>query len=85
MPRASKSQPTPPTGPRLVKRTPSKPKPPAQPEIGYEQIALRAFELFQEEGCVHGRHVEHWLRAERELKVVPQAPPKRVAAARARR
>lgn len=82
MPRASKSQSETPTGPRLVKRTTS--KTPAQPDITQEQIAMRAYEFYQEEGGLHGHHLDHWLRAERELKDFVQQPPKRVAATRAR-
>lgn len=33
-----------------------------------EEIARRAYELFQEEGSVPGKDVEHWLRAEAELR-----------------
>ena len=32
-----------------------------------EQIAERAYLLYVESGCQHGRDVEHWLRAEKEL------------------
>ena len=31
-------------------------------------IAMRAYELFLRDGAAHGRDVEHWLRAERELR-----------------
>ena len=69
MPRTSKPQPAAPTGPRLVKQTASKAKPktPVQPDITHEQIAMRAYELFLQEGGAHGHHIDHWLRAEREL------------------
>ena len=81
MPRSSKSQPTAPTGPRLVKAA-SKTLP--ESDVTHAQIALRAYELFMQEGFTHGRDVDHWLRAERELKsVVPVPRPKRVAATRA--
>ena len=30
-------------------------------------VAMRAYQLFLESGCVHGHDVEHWLRAERDL------------------
>lgn len=30
-------------------------------------IALRAWEIWQREGCPEGRDLDHWLRAEREL------------------
>ena len=46
-----------PTTPRLVPRL--TPEPAA--------IAARAFELFLENGRVHGFDVDHWLQAEREL------------------
>jgi Protein of unknown function (DUF2934) len=82
MPRPSKSQPdTAPTGPRLVKNT--APKTSAQPNVTHEQIATRAYEFFQLEGRAHGNHVDHWLRAESELRAITP-PPKRVAATRAR-
>jgi len=84
MPRPSKSQPDAPTGPRLIKPTGAKPKPSVQPDVTHEQIAMRAYEYFQQDGGVHGHHVDHWLRAEMELKSFAQQPPKRVAATRAR-
>jgi HSP20 family protein len=33
----------------------------------YEAIANRAYELFLEDGSQHGRDLEHWLQAEKEL------------------
>jgi hypothetical protein len=30
-------------------------------------VALRAWEIWQSEGCVEGRELEHWFQAEREL------------------
>jgi hypothetical protein len=33
-----------------------------------EQIAARAYELFEKSGYQHGHSEEHWLQAERELK-----------------
>lgn len=32
-----------------------------------QRIQERAYELFVEGGCEHGRDVEHWLQAETEL------------------
>jgi hypothetical protein len=32
------------------------------------EIASRAYELFLAEGGTHGRDIEHWLQAERELR-----------------
>jgi hypothetical protein len=66
----------------LVKQTASKAKPktPIQPDITHERIAMRAYELFLQEGGAHGQHIDHWLRAERELSAFTEQPPKRVAA-----
>jgi Protein of unknown function (DUF2934) len=33
----------------------------------HEQIARRSYEIFLSNGGVHGRDVEHWIQAEREL------------------
>ena len=33
-----------------------------------DEIAVRAYELFLQEGAANGRDMEHWLRAEEELK-----------------
>lgn len=83
MPRPSKPQPTTPTGPRLVKK--SAPKLSISTEVTHEQIAIRAYELFEQDGFVHGRHVDHWLRAEQELRSIPGLQrPKRAATARTR-
>jgi len=35
--------------------------------IGHEDIAFRAYELFLERASEHGRGLDDWLRAEREL------------------
>lgn len=32
-----------------------------------DAIAMRAYELFLQRGAEHGRDLEHWLQAEREL------------------
>ena len=32
-----------------------------------EEIRLRAYELHVEKGCAHGRDLDDWLQAEREL------------------
>jgi hypothetical protein len=47
-------------------------------------IAIRAYEIFEQEGQQHGNHMEHWLRAERELTEFIR-PVKRAASTRARR
>ena len=81
-PRTNKPEPAAATGPRLVSQTPKKS---AQP-LTHHEIARRAYEIFEQEGSGHGNHIEHWLRAERELtEVTAGASPKRVAATRARR
>jgi len=38
------------------------------PEPTQEEIAAKAYELFQQDGSTDGRDLEHWLRAEEELK-----------------
>jgi hypothetical protein len=38
-----------------------------------ELIRMRAYELFLDRGCEHGRQLEDWLTAERELKVKHRA------------
>lgn len=35
--------------------------------ISPDDIALRAWQLWQEEGCPSGKELEHWCRAEKEL------------------
>jgi hypothetical protein len=35
--------------------------------LSQEEIALRAYHLFVDGGCQHGRDVEYWLQAEKEL------------------
>jgi len=32
-----------------------------------EQVAQRAYFLWKQDGCVHGRDMDYWLRAEAEL------------------
>ena len=87
MPRVSKPQPETPSGPRLVRKT--TPKPPTPPPIvTHDQIALRAYEIFEREGFEHGRHLDHWFRAEQELADVlltPRAAKKVAGTPRARR
>jgi len=46
--------------------TPSSPAKLAAPPP--EKIAHRAYEIWQESGCPEGKHDEHWLQAERELR-----------------
>jgi hypothetical protein len=39
----------------------------------HEDVARRAYELFEASGRQHGRHEEHWLQAEAELLAAVQA------------
>lgn len=41
----------------------------------YDKISLRAFQIWEAEGRPQGQDLEHWLRAEIELRVVPGAVP----------
>ena len=36
--------------------------------LTHDHIATRAYELFLDDGAMHGRDIEHWLRAEHELR-----------------
>ena len=38
-----------------------------------EQVELRAYQIWQEAGCPDGSSVVHWLQAEYELGVIPDA------------
>jgi hypothetical protein len=35
---------------------------------GRDPIAERAYQIWQESGCPHGKDKEHWFRAEREVR-----------------
>jgi len=39
------------------------------------EIARRAYEIWLSEGAGHGRDLDHWLRAERELTGLPLGRP----------
>ena len=47
-----------------------------------EEIARRAHELYVQRGSEHGRDVEDWVRAEKELSDEPVAGPAKTRAAR---
>ncbi|HEY7190346.1 MAG TPA: DUF2934 domain-containing protein [Vicinamibacterales bacterium] len=36
--------------------------------LSHDVIAMRAYEIFLRDGAPHGRDVEHWLKAESELR-----------------
>lgn len=40
----------------------------------HEEIAVRAYEIFEERGAIAGDDVSHWLEAEQELSGVSEAP-----------
>ena len=58
------------TMPAPAKKAPSTTAVPsfALTEPTQDEIATRAYELFVQAGSEHGRDLEHWLRAEEELK-----------------
>lgn len=43
-------------------------------ELIHCRIAERAFQLYLDCGCQHGRHLEHWLEAEREIRTNNHQP-----------
>ena len=51
-------------------------------ELSGEEIARRAHELYLERGCEHGKDVEDWVRAEKELRDERVAEPAKTTAAR---
>jgi len=50
-----------------------------------EEIARRAYELYLQRGGEHGKDVEDWVRAEKELSDEPVAGPAKTRAAQAGR
>jgi hypothetical protein len=50
----------------LVKRMPAAAGEPPAPDR--DQIARLAYQLFLAEGSRHGRDIDHWLEAEREIR-----------------
>lgn len=38
------------------------------PMLTHEEISLRAYEIYVEEGCMEGQSLQNWLQAEQELK-----------------
>jgi hypothetical protein len=54
---------------------PAPPAPAASPESyggpTYAEVARRAYEIYEREGRPAGREIEHWLRAEQELRGLP--------------
>ena len=54
-------------------------------ELSGEEIARRAHELYLQRGGEHGKDVEDWVRAEKELSNEPVAGPPKTKAAQAAR
>ncbi len=44
------------------------------PSVTEEQIRLRAYELYEQRGCIPGREHEDWLLAEQEIAARHQQP-----------
>ncbi len=49
-------------------------------DLQHQRIALRAYELYEARGYIHGFDVEDWLQAEREI-LSKAAEPEKAAAA----
>lgn len=43
-------------------------------------VEKKAYQLWQEDGCAHGRDMMHWLRAEQELAAMPHEEVKTISA-----
>jgi hypothetical protein len=43
------------------------------------EIAMRAYEIWLNEGAGHGRDLDHWLRAEREVAGLPLGGPSKAS------
>ncbi len=54
-------------------------------EPSAEEIASRAHELYLQRGREHGKDIEDWVRAEKELSEEPVAGPAKTRAAQAAR
>jgi len=52
--------------PEVAESKPAKTEPKVC-QASQEDIALRAYQIWQERGCTHGSHEGHWLEAEAEL------------------
>ncbi|MFN3077145.1 MAG: DUF2934 domain-containing protein [Alphaproteobacteria bacterium] len=50
-----------------------------------ERIRERAYQLWEAEGCVHGRDMEYWFRAEAEISAEAAVPPPEPESAKASR
>lgn len=66
--------------PKLIRKTRNAPSR-APAAIPHELIALHAYWLFLERGCVHGHDLDDWFMAERELLESQAAPARKAASA----
>ena len=60
-PSASKSR------PRKAPRASAPAQPPLGPAMATDEVARRAYEIYEQSGFQDGRDLDHWLVAEREL------------------
>ena len=70
MPRSSRSA-TGATDPPRTRRPSSKKPNGAANGVSGEEVARRAYEIYESRGRNHGMDLDHWLEAERELKAGP--------------
>ncbi len=76
MPRAPKSGDGA-TGPARPRRPSTKKQNGNGGPVPEDQVARRAYEIFESRGGYHGADLDDWLEAERELKHPPQAAAER--------
>ena len=53
---------------KTVTREMSTDAPPKPQASVHDLIAMRAYHLYLEDGCRHGGDLDHWLKAEREIR-----------------
>ncbi|HEY1302311.1 MAG TPA: DUF2934 domain-containing protein [Vicinamibacterales bacterium] len=68
MPTSTKSTTTTVTRTTRARKPRTEPVTTVHPTPTHDDIATRAYELFLGDGARHGRDLEHWLRAELELR-----------------
>jgi len=54
---------------KTTSETTKKPRKPARPALSHDDIAARAYQIYQERGYTPGDPMQDWLQAERELAV----------------
>ena len=63
----ARQQPQQPTQQKTTPALQAKPEQTPTNRPSHEQIARRAYEIFLSRGGQHGRHMDDWMQAEREL------------------